>query len=84
MNALTARERDEIAALCGLNPQWLYQCMTGRADLSATKASRVERISGYRVRRWQLRRDWFETWPELVGTEGAPEVPAAAEGAHAT
>lgn len=29
--------------------------------------------------RWDQRPDdWFEIWPELVGAEGAPEVPATA------
>jgi hypothetical protein len=29
------------------------------------------------VRRWDLRPDdWHRIWPELVGADGAPQVPA--------
>lgn len=72
---ITAQERKLIAAKAQLNEAYLYQCMTGRAELDATKAVRVERVSEKRIRRWHLRRDWFDTWPELVGIEGAPAVP---------
>jgi DNA-binding transcriptional regulator YdaS (Cro superfamily) len=34
----------------------------------------VDRATGGVVRRWHLRpNDWFCIWPELVGTEGAPD-----------
>jgi len=37
----------------------------------------IERATGGAVRRWQLRpEDWHRIWPELVGAEGAPPVPA--------
>lgn len=40
----------------------------------------IERASEKRVRRWDLRpSDWHLIWPELIGTEGAPPVPADAE-----
>lgn len=40
----------------------------------------IERESERRVRRWSLRpNDWHLIWPELIGTEGAPDVPAAVE-----
>ena len=40
----------------------------------------IERESGFRVRRWALRpRDWHLIWPELIGADGAPPVPAEAE-----
>lgn len=78
---ITAHERKLIAAKAQLNDAYLYQCITGRADLDATKAVRVERLSEKRIRRWHLRRNWFDTWPELIGTDGAPAVPAEAAGA---
>lgn len=38
---------------------------------------RLERESNGVVRRWHVRpSDWHLIWPELIGTEGAPEVPA--------
>lgn len=37
----------------------------------------LERATGLAVRRWELRPDdWHRIWPELIGTEGAPDVPA--------
>lgn len=39
----------------------------------------IERATGGAVCRWDLRpADWYEIWPDLVGTEGAPAVPAEA------
>jgi DNA-binding transcriptional regulator YdaS (Cro superfamily) len=36
----------------------------------------IERVAG--IKRWELRpSDWHLIWPELVGTDGAPPVPAA-------
>lgn len=38
----------------------------------------LEPATGFQVRRWDVRPDdWHEYWPELIGTEGAPAVPAA-------
>jgi DNA-binding transcriptional regulator YdaS (Cro superfamily) len=65
-----------MAALAGIDEQYLYQCLTGRKAMLAREAVRVERVLGGRVRRWHLRqKDWHENWPELIGTEGAPPVP---------
>jgi DNA-binding transcriptional regulator YdaS (Cro superfamily) len=36
----------------------------------------IERATHGLTRRWHLRpNDWFRIWPELVGSEDAPEVP---------
>lgn len=38
----------------------------------------IEQATGGVVRRWDLRPDdWHRIWPELIGTEGAPEIPVA-------
>lgn len=37
----------------------------------------VERHSGQLVRRWDLRDDWHEIWPELIGALGAPKIKRA-------
>lgn len=73
--AISPKERVELAELAGINEQYLYQCLTGRRDMEATEAVRVERATGHRLRRWQLRRNWHLTWPELIDAAGAPEVP---------
>ena len=74
---ITASERRELAELVKVDEQYLYQCLSGRKDMKAHEAVRVERASGLRLRRWHLRRnDWWLNWPELIGAEGAPPVPA--------
>jgi DNA-binding transcriptional regulator YdaS (Cro superfamily) len=75
---LTPDERVELAALLGLNEQFLYQCLTGRNSMSAPEAARAERESGGRLTRRMLRtRDWWLIWPELV-TDEHP-IPTLAE-----
>lgn len=69
-------ERQAIAKRAGLNSAYLYQCVTRRRDMDARKAAELERTTAGRLRRWHLRRDWHIVWPELVGAEGAPPVPA--------
>ncbi len=77
MSEITAKERNELAALAGVDKDYLYQCMSGRRDMDAPKAAEVERATGNRIRRWHLRRDWHLVWPELIGVTGAPRVPRA-------
>jgi DNA-binding transcriptional regulator YdaS (Cro superfamily) len=77
MNAIPPKERAELAREAGINDQYLYQCLSGRRDMDATEAVRVERVTCQRIRRWDLRRDWHLTWPELVGQPGAPSIPDA-------
>ncbi|WAC75331.1 YdaS family helix-turn-helix protein [Roseateles sp. SL47] len=49
----------------------------GHATANAALARRIEELSNQQVRRWTLRPDdWHVIWPELVGTDGAPSVPA--------
>lgn len=55
--------------------QWRY----GYADRVPGPESCValERATEGRVRRWDLRpKDWHRIWPELIGADGAPAVPA--------
>lgn len=41
----------------------------------------IEQATGRRVMRWELRPfDWHRIWPELIGAEGAPPVPAEQTG----
>lgn len=73
---ITASERQKLATELHLNEQYLYQCLTGRKDMRTDEAVRVERDSGGKLRRWHLRsNDWWLHWPELIGVEGAPEIP---------
>lgn len=81
MKQITPQERARLAAVVGINEQYLYQCLTGRAQMDAKEAARIEKATDLALRRWDLRtKDWHEVWPELVGTEGAPD-PAEAKAA---
>lgn len=41
-------------------------------------AVNIDQATDGAVRRWDLRPDdWHRIWPELVGTDGAPDVPQA-------
>jgi DNA-binding transcriptional regulator YdaS (Cro superfamily) len=71
----SAQDRKRLAEKAGINEQFLYQCLTGRRAMEAKEAVRVEEATNYELRRWQLRpKDWFEVWPELIGTDGAPQI----------
>jgi DNA-binding transcriptional regulator YdaS (Cro superfamily) len=66
-----------MAGRVGLSSQFLYQIARGKRPCPADHVPAVEAASDGQVRRWELRpRDWHRIWPELVGAEGAPAVPA--------
>lgn len=74
---ISPSERKALAEQLGIHEQYLYQCLTGRKDMRTDEAVRVESDSGGRLRRWHLRtNDWWKHWPELIGIDGAPEIPA--------
>lgn len=76
MVAISSDERKQLSEQLGINDDYLYQLLTGRREMDAIEAVRLEIRSGRRLRRWHLRaRTWHEIWPELVGMEGAPPVP---------
>ena len=54
-----------------------YWLKSGRVP--AARCCQIEVAVNGVVRRWDLRpHDWHCVWPELVGREGAPDVPAPA------
>lgn len=60
-------ERRQLAEKVGINEQYLYQCLTGRRDMSASEAVRVEMASDGRLTRQMLcQESWQSIWPELV------------------
>lgn len=64
---ITPDERRELAEKVGINEQYLYQCLTGRREMSASEAVRVEQETGGRLHRKMLCQDsWSAIWPELV------------------
>lgn len=78
---MSPSERRQMAGLIGCNEQYLYQCLTGRNAMQPIDAVQAERRTGGRLRRWHVRpKDWHLIWPEIVGAEGAPAVPAEQPG----
>lgn len=56
---------------------YLYQCLAGIRDMNPANARRAEDLTGGELRRWSLcQKTWAAIWPELIGTEGAPELQA--------
>lgn len=69
----------------GWAPAYLSQMAAGLRPVPERRGADLERACEMRVRRWDLfPDDWHRIWPELIGTEGAPPVPAeaAAEVVH--
>ena len=60
-------ERRELAEKVGINEQYLYQCLTGRREMSASEAVRVEQETGGRLNRKMVcTASWADIWPELI------------------
>lgn len=72
-------ERKRLAEMAGVVEPYLYQCLTGRREMGAEVAVRVEIGTAGEIRRWDVcQESWHRIWPELIGVEGAPQVPAKA------
>ena len=64
---ITPDERRQLAQKVGINEQYLYQCLTGRREMSASEAVRVEQASeGRLTRKMVCQASWQAIWPELV------------------
>jgi DNA-binding transcriptional regulator YdaS (Cro superfamily) len=64
---ITPDERRQLAEKVGINEQYLYQCLTGRRDMSAMEAVRVEQqTEGRLTRKMVCQFSWHLLWPELV------------------
>ncbi|WP_349745339.1 transcriptional regulator [Roseateles cavernae] len=65
------------------SPAFVSQMSKGERPVPARCVPAIERLSGGEVRAWDLRpKDWWEQWPHLIGTEGAPPIPPAEEEAR--
>lgn len=78
---LSPEDRQRLAEKARVDPASLYQAMTGRGyGFKPEKCVRIEKDTELELRRWDLRpKDWHLIWPELIGADGAPEVPAEPE-----
>jgi len=80
---LTLDDRKRIAALTGIDEQYLYQCLTGRRDMQPARARRAEEVTSGEVTRQMLcQKTYAGIWPELAGSAEAG-CHLGKEGAHA-
>jgi len=72
--------REAFATACGTTLGHMRNCLYSPVKrLAPAQCVLVEHHSARVVRRWDCRPgDWHEIWPELIGAEGAPDVPAPA------
>jgi len=63
----TPDDRRRIAALTGVDEQYLYQCLTGRRDMNPAQARKVEEVTDGEVTRQMLcQKTYAGIWPELA------------------
>ena len=75
---ITPERRRQLAEKHGVSEQYLYQCLTGRRDMNPAEARRLETdTEGELTRQMLCQRTYAQIWPEIVGSEDAPQVPAA-------
>lgn len=69
-----------IASLLGVTKAAVNQWKQDGRKTPIEHCAAIEHATSGAVRRWDLRPDdWHRIWPELIGADGAPEVPAPAE-----
>ena len=80
----TPAERREFAAIAGISPEYLYQCLTGLKDMAPVRAKRLEAATNRRIRVWDVcPNDWREIWPELEElSKVKAEAPTVEEAGH--
>ncbi len=67
-----------IASALGIAPAYLSQMVHGHRPFPPQMCPRIVALTGGAARHWHLRPDdWHLIWPELIGAEGAPAVPAS-------
>lgn len=72
--------REKFAKDCGTSIGHMRNCLyDAKKQLAPEVCVLVERLSGFQVRRWDLRDDWRAIWPELIGLHGSTQ-PATAAG----
>lgn len=59
--------RRELAALHGIDDDWLYQCLTGRRDMDPVKALALEAATNKEITRFMVcRKRGHLIWPDLA------------------
>ena len=68
----------ELARLINVDADFVRQWRNGTKQVPGRYCNRIESATSGRVSRAQLRPDdYWELWPELIGTKGAPKVKLA-------
>lgn len=66
MKQINPDDRKRLAEQIGVHEQYLYQCLTGRRDMSAAEAMRAELATGGELSRQMLcQKSYSLIWPEL-------------------
>lgn len=66
-----------LARAIGVTAPAVHEWRAGKRPVPIERCVQIERATNGTVRRWALRpTDWHRIWPELVGVNGAPVVPA--------
>lgn len=76
LSPMGAEAREDFARRCATTKGHLQNVMYGLKTCATDLAVRIERESSLQVRRWDLRADWADHWPELIGLPGAPDAVA--------
>ena len=72
---ISPEERRQIAERLQISDQYLYQCLTGRRDMSPGAARRLEvETSGRISRQMVCQKTWEGIWPELQASSPAPQA----------
>lgn len=61
----------KFAAAMGVSPSYLSQMAAGTVPISPARCVEIEQKSYGSVRRQDMRDDWAEIWPELLGGRAA-------------
>ena len=76
LKSLSVVDQRIFAQEAGTSIGYLRKKLSTGGDFGEKLVARIERTSKGAVRRWDLRPDdWWEIWPELIDTKGAPAVP---------
>lgn len=76
-----SRVAEQVSGAVGrrVQPAYLSQVAGASKPVKVAYVPAIERATGFAVRRWDLCPDeWHLIWPELIGTPGAPGIPAIA------
>lgn len=70
-------QQTKLAKSLGVDPQLVWQWARKARPVPISRCVPIEMATGGAVMRWRLRPDdWHLIWPELIGADGAPAIPA--------